>query len=356
MLQLHVKRGDLSTARAVTMPVSPLADGAVRLQLELFGLSANNVTYAAMGEGVAGYWDFFPAPPGWGCPPCWGFAEVTESRAPDVAAGSRYYGYFPIAETLDVLPVKVSASGFTDGTPHRANKAAVYNRYLITTADPLYDQEFEPEQVLLRPTFASGWWLADFIHQGNPGTVVMSSASSKSAMATAHQLRKLGSHRLVGLTSKRNNSFVRGTALYDDVLDYEHISSLSARAPTTYADFLGRESLTARVHEVLAEGLTRSVLFGATDWSDKAGGVQPPSSAIKGPTPEIFFTPGYRDSRHREDPTVGAAMPADMRAFYPKSRQFLAIQDFRGVDQILSCWKQLVSGDVSPKDGLALRF
>jgi hypothetical protein len=106
----------------------------------------------------------------------------------------------------------------------------------------------------------------------------------------------------------------------------------------------------------LGEHLTRSVLFGATDWSDKVGGVQPPSRALKGPAPEIFFTPGYRDSRHREDPTVGAAMPVDMRAFYPKSRGFLTIQDRRGVDQILSCWKQLVSGDVSPKDGLALRF
>ena len=135
--------------------------------------------------------DFFPAPQGWGCPPCWGFAKVVESHASDIATGSRYYGYFPIAETLDVLPAKVSGSGFTDGAPHRANKAAVYNRYLITTADPLYDPEFEPEQVLLRPTFASGWWLADFIHQGKPAAVVMSSASSKSAIATASQLRNL---------------------------------------------------------------------------------------------------------------------------------------------------------------------
>jgi hypothetical protein len=356
MLQLHVKRDDLSTARAVTIPASPLADGAVRLQLELFGLSANNVTYAAMGEGVAGYWDFFPAPPGWGCPPCWGIASVIESRAPDVAAGSRYYGYFPIAETLDVVPVKVSGSGFTDGTPHRASKAAVYNRYLITTADPLYNPEFEPEQVLLRPTFASGWWLADFIHQGRPNTVVMSSASSKSALATAHQLRKLGNHRLVGLTSSRNSAFVRATELHHEVLDYEDIASLSTRAPTTYADFLGREGLTARVHEVLGDSLTRSVLFGATDWSDKPGGVQPIKLTVKGPTPEIFFTPGYRDVRHREDPGLSAAVPHDMQAFYSASRKFLSTRNLDGADTILDCWKRLLSGDVSPREGLVLRF
>ena len=340
----------------VASPRLPLAEGAARLQLDLFGLSANNVTYAAMGVGVAGYWDFFPAPPDWGCPPCWGFARVTESRVPGVVAGSRYYGYFPIAETLDVLPIKVSGSGFTDGVAHRANKAAVYNRYLITSADPLYDPDFEPEQVLLRPTFASGWWLADLIHRDNPHTVVMSSASSKSALATAHQLRRLGNHRLIGLTSNRNLPFVRDTALYDGVLDYEDVASLSTSAPTIYADFLGRESLTTKVHDLVGESLIRSVLFGATDWSDKPGGVQPIKSAVRGPAPEIFFTPGYRDARHREDPGLSAAVPQDMRAFYPASRRFLTIQDVRGAGQILACWKRLVSGDVSPKEGLVLRF
>src|ERR1700744_4265256 len=200
MLRIEVSKADLRVARAVDTPLPPLSQGAARLRLRLFGLSANNVTYATMGESVLGYWDFFPAPSGWGCTPCWGFADVVESRTPGIATGMRFYGYFPLAETLDVMPGNISDRGFADGAPHRANKPAVYNQYHLTTADPLYDPEFEPEQVLFRPTFAPGWWLADFAHRDNARAIIMSSASSKSALATASQLRRLGDHRLIGLT------------------------------------------------------------------------------------------------------------------------------------------------------------
>ncbi len=356
MLQVHVRKDDIRTAHAVDIPLSPLPEGAARLHLKLFGLSANNVTYAAGGEGAYGWWDFFPGPPGWGVLPCWGIADVINSRAPSLAIGTRYYGYFPIAETLDVLPINVSDRGFADGSPHRANKAAVYNQYHLTTADPLYDPEFEPEQVLLRPTFVGGWWLADFVHRRTPHTVVMSSASSKSALATACQLRRLGHYRLVALTSARNISYTRDTALYHQVLNYDDVASLPTNAPTTYVDFLGRESLIAKVHDVLGESLTRSVMFGATDWTDKPGGVQPPKVALKGPKPEVFFTSNHRDTRLGEDPALSGAMQRDTRAFYPSSRKFVTIHSIRGVDEIISCWIRLLSGDVGPREGLVLQF
>src|SRR5258706_5896645 len=60
MLQVHVRKDDIRTAHAVDIPLSPLPEGAARLHLKLFGLSANNVTYAAGGEGAYGWWDFFP--------------------------------------------------------------------------------------------------------------------------------------------------------------------------------------------------------------------------------------------------------------------------------------------------------
>jgi hypothetical protein len=356
MLQVQVSRADLGTVRVVDTSPSPLPKGVARLQLGLFGLSANNITYAAMGEGVLGYWDFFPAPQGWGCTPCWGFADVIESRAPGVAVGMRFYGYFPIAETLDVLPGNVSDRGFADAMPHRANKPAVYNHYHLTTSDPLYDPEFEPEQVLFRPTFAPGWWLADFVHRDNPRAVVMSSASSKSALATACQLRRLGDHRLTAMTSTRNIGYVRGTGLYHDVLDYADIAPLSADAPAIYLDFLGRESLTKQVHEVLAAKLIRSVLFGATDWDDKPGGVQPLNAVVKGPKPEFFFTSTHRDARIAEQPALAVAMQRDMLAFYRDSRRFVTIRRRRSADEIVACWKRLLSGSAEPGEGSALQF
>jgi hypothetical protein len=146
--ELQVKKRDPRLARVVDVKPPPLTDGAARLELDFIALTSNNMTYAVMGEGFGGYWGFFPGPEDWGKPPAWGFATVIASKAQGIAEGARYYGFFPISETLDVIPNQASARGFVDGAAHRACKAAVYNHYADTRADPAYDASFELEQAL----------------------------------------------------------------------------------------------------------------------------------------------------------------------------------------------------------------
>jgi hypothetical protein len=356
MREIHIDKRDLRVARVAESEAAPLAAGAARLRLERFALTSNNITYAAMGEGPLGYWDFFPGPDGWGRPPVWGFATVAASNAAGVEAGARCYGYFPIAETLDVTPARIGPKGFTDGAPHRAPKAAVYNQYLYTGTDPAYDAAFEPEQVLFRPLYPSGWWAADRVHQGRPRTVVISSASSKTALATAHQLRRLGGAELVALTSVRNEPYVRETGLYDRTLDYGAISALTAESPAAYVDFLGRDELTEAVHRTLGSRLLLSLLVGATDWGVKPGGVQPPREALPGPTPEFLFVPAYAAGRLKDERALGAAMLHDLRAFYADSRAFVTARRMSGVEAILQGWARLAAGEAPPREGLVLSF
>jgi hypothetical protein len=358
MQDIHIRKDDLRVARVADVAPAALADGAARLALELFSLTSNNVTYAAMGEGSLGYWDFFPGPAGWGRLPVWGFAKVTESRAPGVQAGDRYYGYYPIGESFDVFPAKAGPRGFMDGAPHRRAKAAVYNQYLNTAADPAYDPAFEPEQAIFRPLYGTGWWAADCVMQGKPQprSVVMSSASSKTALATAHQLRRLGDARLVALTSARNAAYVRETGLYHETLTYEAAGSLRAPAPAAYLDFLGRESLTAAVHRALGADLARSILVGATDWGSKPGGVVQPAAALPGPRPEFFFVPDYYAERMKADASLGAAMVRDLRAFYAASRSFVSVHRLTGTDAIIESWSRLLGGAVPPREALVLSF
>src|SRR5580698_9935890 len=148
MLQFQASKNDFATTRFVEVAPPQLAAGEARLRVDLFALTSNNITYAAMGEGALGYWDFFPASEGWGRPPCWGFATVEESTVDQVSPGMRVYGYFPIGTHLEIMIGQVTASGFTDDAPHRRAKAAVYNRYLLTEGDPAYDADREAEQTL----------------------------------------------------------------------------------------------------------------------------------------------------------------------------------------------------------------
>lgn len=358
MQEIHIRRNDLRVARVAAIEPGPLPEGAARLRIDLFSLTSNNVTYAAMGEGTLGYWDFFPGPEGWGRLPVWGFATVTESRAPGVQPGDRFYGYYPISESLDVFPAKASPRGYFDGAPHRREKAAVYNQYVNVGADPAYDAAFEPEQAIFRPLYGTGWWAADCVHQGEPRprSVVMSSASSKTALATAHQLRRLGDARLVALTSARNDAYVRETGLYHETLTYEAVETLRAPAPAVYLDFLGRESLTAAVHRALGADLARSILVGATDWGSKPGGVVLPAAALPGPKPEFFFVPDYFAVRMKADASLGAAMVRDLRAFYAASRSFVTAHRLTGADAVIESWSRLLGGSVPPREGLVLSF
>lgn len=356
MREVHISKDDLRIARVVDVAPPPLAEGAARLQLDLFALTSNNITYAAMGAGQLGYWDFFPGPDGWGRPPVWGFATIVQSKAPGVEEGARFYGYFPISETLDVTPVRAGPRGFTDGAAHRNAKAAVYNQYANIAADPAYDSAFEPEQTLFRPLYATGWWAADCVHQDRPRSVVISSASAKTALATAHQLRRLGDAELVALTSARNADYVRGTGLYHRTIGYDAVASLTTGAPATYVDFLGREELIAAAHRALGANLARSILIGATDWGDRPGGVQPPKSALTGPVPEFFFVPTYASGRLGAEPELGAAMLGDMRAFYAESGALVTPRRLVGADAILESWARLAAGETPPREGLVLSF
>ena len=98
-----------------------MASGQVLLRVDRFAFTANNVTYAAMGDAMQ-YWRFFPAPDDLGCIPVWGFAEVQASRCEGVVPGERFYGYYPMSTHLVVQPGKVASHGFVDTVEHRSER------------------------------------------------------------------------------------------------------------------------------------------------------------------------------------------------------------------------------------------
>ena len=203
----QVRKDSLHTTRIGTSIDQPLADRQVRLVIDRFALTSNNITYAAFGAAMH-YWQFFPVAgddaDGWGCIPVWGFGRVVQSLHPGVAVGERLYGYWPMASHALLQPVKLTAAGFADGTPHRAGLHAVYNQYKRCEADPFYSADTEDLQALLRPLYLTAWLIDDFLADNDwfganagaaaspprPALMLLSSASSKTAYATAERLAR----------------------------------------------------------------------------------------------------------------------------------------------------------------------
>ena len=72
-IDFGVRKDRLAQTRLRTRPLAPLAAGQVRLAVESFALTTNNITYAKFSDAM-NYWQFFPTgEDGWGCIPVWGF-------------------------------------------------------------------------------------------------------------------------------------------------------------------------------------------------------------------------------------------------------------------------------------------
>src|SRR5262249_28087296 len=83
-LELIVRRDDPTECAFLTATTPSPREGEVLVKLEKFGLTSNNVTYAALGDSLP-YLRFFPVfdparAAAWGCPPVWGMARIVASN------------------------------------------------------------------------------------------------------------------------------------------------------------------------------------------------------------------------------------------------------------------------------------
>ncbi len=362
-----VARHDLPTVRFApdsdAPAARPLAEGEVRLAVEHFALTANNITYAAFGEAMK-YWQFFPTDDAaWGCIPVWGFATVVESRAEGVAVGRRVYGYLPMGTHLVAAPARLRDDGFADAAPHRAELAAVYNHYSFCDADPGYSATQEGQQAVLRPLFTTSFLIDDFLaDQAFFGAqqVLLSSASSKTAYGTAFCLsQRAGGPHVRGLTSPVNLGFARSLGCYADVLAYDDVAALDAGVPTVYVDFAGNAALRRAIHERFAGTLAYSCSVGGTHWAELGAG-----GGLPGPRPTLFFAPAQVKKRSGPPPEgwgpgvlqqrLAEAWRAFMQPVNDPAAPWLRITAGRGPAAVEAGYRALLEGRADAREGLML--
>jgi hypothetical protein len=344
---LERARGELARGREVPF-AAEAGPGEVVARIDLAALTSNNVTYAVHGGAPLHYWNFFPASaPDWGVVPLWGFATVVQSRAPGVAEGSRWYGYWPSATHLRLLPGPVKAGGFADAAAHRQGLAPVYNSYR-----PALPGEAEALVALFQPLYGTGFVLARSLAADVAAgrRVVLTSASSKTALATAFNLKAAGAAP-IGLTSAANRGFVEACGFYSTVLGYHEVAALDADAPTVLVDFAGNGALKAALHGQL-KGLTASHIVGDTDWAADAG-----SAALPGPQPALFFAPSAFEARVRE---IGPAafqeeLRASMAGFLADVPRWMTVEEVRGPEGHARAFDRLLKNMVPPSTGLVWR-
>jgi hypothetical protein len=354
-MDFEVKRADVHESRVTDEDRADLEPGQALLRVDAFALTTNNITYAVMGDALK-YWDFFPTREHdtWGRIPVWGFADVVATTHDDVAEGTRVYGYLPMSTHLAVTPGRVDPAGFTDVAPHRASLPGAYNSYQRTDADPSHDPQHEDHRMLLWPLFFTSFLIDDFLednHFFGVEAVVVSSASSKTAIGTAFQLDQRKTVEVVGLTSTRNVDFVESLGVYDRVLRYDDIDSLGwSRA--AYVDIAGNEAVRAAVHHAYGDRLAHSMMVGATHWDE-------PSAApadLPGPAPSFFFAPSQISKRSQEwgRAGLGDRVGEAWRPYVEFSDEWVQLRHGFGPDAVEAAYLELVGGEIDPATGHVL--
>ena len=354
----HIRKDQLAQTHWHDLPDTPLGPDQVRVKIDRFALTSNNITYAAFGDAM-NYWRFYPTgEDAWGAIPVWGFATVIESTHAGVPVGERIYGYFPMASSVVLSPVRVTPRGWSDGAPHRAELHPVYNQLTRCASDPFYTPDTEDVQALLRPLFITSWLIDDFLADNDffgARVMLLSSASSKTAYGTAFQLAQREGIEVVGLTSPGNVAFCESLGCYDRVLTYDQLDAIDADTACVYVDFAGNSDLRRAIHTRFVN-LKHSSSIGGTHVEHLGN-----AKDLPGPRATLFFAPAQIKKRNAEwgAEGLGERLVAAWKAFVAKVTQadapWLTVEQHHGKPAVEAAYAQVLAGRGDPRVGHMLQ-
>jgi hypothetical protein len=349
--EILVRRDDLGVSE-IRVPVpADLRPGEVRLAVERFGLTANNVSYTQFGDGVAPFWQAFPAPPGFGRVPLWSFVRVVESRNADVPVGGRYFGYVPMS-SHHVVRAEFTPRGFLDTSPQRAFLHPWYLTFQRVGAP----EELDDYRALMRPIFPAAFNLADLVERASADgakSLIVTSASCKTAIGMVDEILERGVHiATVGITSAGNRAFVQRLGMHDEVVTYEATASATVTAPAVFVDFTGVAAWRREVYRHFASSISAGVLIGFTH----PGAEDVPPPGLPDPQPEFFFTPAVEDQAVAEegaDAYYARYHEAETR-FLRRMSAWLTIRHGQGPAAVVDAFQALRTGKQPPEWGSVL--
>jgi NADPH:quinone reductase-like Zn-dependent oxidoreductase len=350
---LETRRDAFDQLRVVDDPLpETLQTGQILLEVDRFALTANNISYCQVGD-LLGYWRFFPTQDAqWGRVPAMGYATVSKSAHPEIKVGERVWGFFPMSTHLLIKGGKISAHNFCDVSEHRDGFAPIYAQFQRAASNPIYEASREEQDSLLRGLYLTSWLCEDALFDHDcygAKDCLITSASSKTAIALAHAVKARGAMRSVGLTSARNKAFCEQLGCYDAVFSYDEISALPNEIPAVSVDMAGDRAVNAALHTHYGDQLRYAYLVGATHQDGPMGA----GDKLPGPQPELFFAPAQAAKRSEEwgpsemEKRIGSSF-VDFRRF---ADQWLKIRHFDGALAAQEAFLMVLQGGASPAEG-----
>lgn len=358
MHEFQTNKQDLNQTRLVEVAKQSINDGQVLLKIDRFAFTANNITYAVMGDQLR-YWQFFP-PNGenaeqWGIIPVWGFADVVESKCKELPVGDRLFGYFPPANEVVMTPAKITPSGVMETNEHRAHLPTGYNSYSRVLNEPGYDKANDPERMLLFVLHLTSFCIHRMFESNDwfdAEQVVIISASSKTSTGLAYGLADdEKSPKVIGLTSQRNLDFVQSLGAYDEAYDYQDIDSIDASKPTVIVDMSANTEILRALHTHLGDNMKYTSNVGLTHWDEPRS-----MEGINKERSHQFFAPSVIQERIKEwgPEEFSRRSVAYVMKTSSKSSSWLKVKELDGVQGLSEVYPDACDGKIAADQGLVV--
>ena len=350
-MMFEVNRQDFRQTRLSDAPPAALEPGQVRLGVERFAITTNNITYAVAGD-MLDYWGFFPVDQQWGRIPTIGLGTIVESAHPDINEGGRYFGFYSMADELVVDAQRRGNTGFRDVGANRAGHAATYTDFRDISTDASFDTDQADEYLLLWGMFMTSFLVDDQLGDRDfvgASQTLVTSASSKTSISLASCLAARNNIAAIGVTSERNRAFVESLGLYDRVITYDEVDQLDPAIRSGVVDMAGNAAVRASIHNHFDDNLAFSTSVGITHWEES----QDNGERLPGPTPEFFFAPAQRAKRVEDwgATDLDAKIDRAFASLVDSSSQWLQVQHRQGPDGIETTYRNLLEGQANPANG-----
>ena len=360
MSQFQIRKDDFLTQRLVPLGAdatnSPLAPGQIRLAVDSFSFTANNITYAAAGD-MLGYWQFYPPVGedslGWGVIPVWGFADVVDSCCDQITVGERLFGYFPPATQVVMQPAQISEHRLMEGSAHRAELPPAYNSYTRIPKGAGFDKRSEAERMLLWPLHITSFCLWDALkekqwHQAQQ--IIILSASSKTSTGLAYALANdPDAPPAVALTSSHNLPLVKQLEIYQHAIAYDQLDQINTGLPTVIVDMSGNSALLKQLAQRLGENLNYTIRVGLTHWDESQG-----DAGLDHAKSEFFFVPTYIQKRMQDwgPQKFSERSERFLHASAAWSRNWLKIRTVEGLSGLAKIYPDICQGKLAADEGV----
>lgn len=346
-----VDKKDISHISIEEDSTPSIRNGEVLLKIEKAAFTANNITYAVLGDRFR-YWNFFPDKRG-GVVPVWGFASVVESMVGEIPIGRRYYGYFPMSSHLVVQPTRINKYGMVDGAEHREKLPGVYNYY--EEVNQKRNDDKEASYMIYQPLFATSFLLEDYYRENNcfgANALYLTSASSKTAIAFAFLLKKNNPEiRVVGLTSTRNKLFCDGLGIYDQILGYDDIKSVDSEQ-SCIIDFAGNNKVLRSLQVELGKALLKCSTVGLSHWDQSTSDEPLPFKS------ELFFAPDHAKKRQEDwgGKEFKIKLDESLDPFLGWVLGWIRFTEAKTKDEIVYTYHNVLKGESNPHQGNIIKI